>query len=185
MNVRRIRSLLGVIVLAAMAACLTADSPTSTPAPNASLLGDVLETTTGTLETTTATVSRILSPFACTTRGYGTVTQTVGSAGGLIRIGPHSLAIPPGALAAPVTITATAPAGSALRVDFEPEGLRFDRATVLTISYAECATDPLLPRVVYVDDLLTLLEVLPTLNITSSDVVTAKVRHFSGYMVWE
>src|SRR5204863_267880 len=67
-----------------------------------------------------------------------TATQTVGPAGGVIRIGPHALSIPAGALDAPVTITATAPSDKVNRVQFQPEGLVFQRAATLTMSYANC-----------------------------------------------
>ena len=183
MNRFHLRSAFAAVVLAIVTACVSADSPSAPPPPpQASLLGDLVETTTGTL---TGTVENLLSPYACTTSGYGSVTRTIGPAGGIIAIGPHSLAIPPYALSGNTTITATAPAGRHLRIDFEPEGLRFARPTALTMSYRACENPPVLPRVVYVDDQLRLLEILPTLNSLFTRSVTAKVNHFSGYMLWE
>ena len=189
MNRFHLRSILAAIVLAIVSACVSADSPSAPPPPQVSLLGGVVETTTSTLESTTntltSTVEKLLSPFPCSTPGYGTVSRTIGVAGGTVVIGPHTLSIPPYALSRNTTITATAPAGRMLRIDFEPEGLRFARPTVLTMSYRACANPPALPRVVYIDDDLNLLEVLPSVNSLFTQSVTAKLNHFSGYAVWE
>jgi hypothetical protein len=61
--------------------------------------------------------------------------------------------------------------------------LRFRYPAVLTLSYAHCAGRPLLPSVVYVNDLLSILERLPALNDLGNDRVTTKLRHFSGYAI--
>ena len=191
MNRFYLRSTLAAIVLAIVTACVSADSPSAPPPPppQVSLLGDLTGTVTGvvggTVNTVTGVVEKLLSPYACTTPGYGSVTRTVGPMGGLIAVGPHTLLIPPNALTRNTTITASAPAGRMLRVDFEPEGLRFNRPAVLRLSYDACAHPPALPRVVYIDDQLRLLEVLPTLNDLFTNAATAKLNHFSGYAVWE
>jgi hypothetical protein len=130
------------------------------------------------------TVSGVLSSltvFRCETPAYGSVTETVGLDGGLIKVGPHSLYIPPGALREPVAITATAKAGSQVKVDFQPEGLQFERPAVLTLSYEHCAKRPRHPKIVHVDDLLRILELLPSLNDRRKERVTGKLDHFSGY----
>src|SRR3989442_11127739 len=67
-----------------------------------------------------------------------TATQTVGWAGGVIKIGPHTLSIPAGALGATGTITATAPSGDVNRIQFQPEGLVFQRSAPLTMSHPKC-----------------------------------------------
>jgi hypothetical protein len=137
----------------------------------------------GTLSGLTGTVSNLLL-YRCPTDGFGSVTQTVGPAGGTIKVGPHSLTIPAGALSNPVAITATAPAGQHVRVDSQPEGLRFSTAATLRLSYAHCdRLPPLLPKVVYLNDLLSILEVLPSLNDLANERATAKIRHFSGYAI--
>lgn len=191
----RMRALASAFLLIILAACVGSDSPTTPAAepaaspPNAALLGGLLgddnHDDDDKIGSAVGSILSMLDPFACTTSGYGSVTRTVGPSGAFIVIGPHSLAIPPGALSSPTTITATAPAGSSLRIDFEPHNLQFSRNTVLTFSYAECTLPPLVPRIVYVDNLLNPLEILPTLNLTFSKTVHAKVKHFSGYMVWE
>jgi hypothetical protein len=132
--------------------------------------------------TLTGTLSN-LRLYDCATPAFGVVTQTVGPLGGVIRVGPHSLVIPPGALDRPVAITASAPEGQHVTVDFAPEGLRFRYPAVLSLSYAHCDHRPLLPRVVYIDDLLSILELLPSLDDLSSEAVTTKLRHFSGYAI--
>ena len=189
MNRLHLRAVLAAIVLAIVTACVSADSPSAPPPAQASLLGDLTGTVTNTLEstvtTTTGVVERLLSPYPCTTTGYGSVTRTIGTGGGVIVIGPHTLAIPPYALSRSTTITATAPAGPNLRIEFAPEGLQFARPTALRMSYSACANKPVLPRIVYVDDRLQLLEVLPTVNDLLSNAATAKLNHFSAYMLWE
>ncbi|MDQ3997906.1 MAG: hypothetical protein M3303_12920 [Gemmatimonadota bacterium] len=138
----------------------------------------------GTLSGVTQTLSGVLaslSLFPCETPAYGSVTQTIGWGGGVIRVGPHSLHIPTGALTAPVAITATASAGSQVKVDFQPHGLRFQRPAALTLSYSHCSTSPVKPKVVYVDDALTILELVPSVNDTWNRQSTAKLSHFSGY----
>ena len=125
-----------------------------------------------------------LTLYNCPTDGYGSVTEQIGREGGTIQVGPHHLVIPAGALQSTSTITATAPAGNYVKVDFLPEGLRFSRAATLTLSYAHCSgAPPLLPKVVYLDDLLKILEVLDALHSSRDKSVTAKIRHFSGYAI--
>ncbi len=64
------------------------------------------------------------------------VSQVVGSAGGVIQIGKYKLEIPKGALRKSVTITAVAVADSFNSIRFGPEGLKFSKAASLTIDYA-------------------------------------------------
>jgi hypothetical protein len=125
-----------------------------------------------------------LTLYNCPTGGFGSVSKRIGPPGGTIEVGPHSLVIPAGALTSFETITATAPAGDYVKVDFEPEGLRFSKPAVLALSYSHCSGQPpLLPKVVYLDDLLQILEVLDAVRDPSSKSVTAKIRHFSGYAI--
>jgi hypothetical protein len=66
------------------------------------------------------------------------VSQTIGPAGGFLQVGPHLLAVPPGALVAPVRIKARAPSDNVNSIQFKPEGLIFQRPAYLTMSYANC-----------------------------------------------
>jgi len=114
----------------------------------------------------------------------------VGPSGGVIRVGPHVLTIPRGALKTYTRITATAPKGNTVLVDFEPHGLRFAKPTALSLSYKECGLTGtllggLLLDVVYVDDRQSILEVLPSLNDLLNQRVIGRVDHFSGYALAE
>jgi hypothetical protein len=181
-------ALIGAFALS-LTACSADVAPSAPRAPDviaapsepSDLLGlDVGGTLSGVTETLTGTLSN-LTLYKCSTPSYGTVTQTVGPAGGIIKVGPHSLYIPPGALGGSVAITASTSAAQHVRVDFQPEGLRFKYAAVLKLSYAHCSSPPLLPRVVYVDNLLSILDVLTTVNDTWSKSASARLYHFSGY----
>jgi hypothetical protein len=186
-------ALIGAAVALSLAAC-TADVPSApsatraptvaiqSPAPS-DLLGldlDLGGTLSGVTETLAETLAR-LSVFPCETPAFGSVTQVIGPRGGVIRVGPHSLYVPPRSLDAPVAITATATAGRYVRVDFQPHGLNFRYGAVLTLSYAHCDREPTRPKIVYVNDLLSVLELLPSLDQRSTDKVSATIRHFSGY----
>jgi hypothetical protein len=182
-------ALIGALALS-LAACNADVAPSAPRAPDAiapsqptsDLLGldlDLGETVSDLGETVSGLLN--LTVFPCETPAYGSVTQTVGRGGGIIRVGPHSLYVPPGALDRSVSITATAKAGGEVKVDFQPEGLRFSRPAVLTLSYAQCATRPSRPKVVQVNDLLSILDLLPSLNDSSRERVSGKLDHFSGY----
>jgi hypothetical protein len=182
-------ALIGALALG-LAAC-TADLPPSAPRalgvaqvadlppdnePPSDLLGiDLGGTVTGLLSKITL--------YRCSTPSFGSVTQNVGPTGGLVRVGPHSLMIPPGALDRTVAITASTKAGDVVKVDFQPEGLRFTSPATLRLSYAHCDRAPFLPSIAYVDNLLSILELLPALNDLGTDRVTTKLRHFSGYAI--
>jgi hypothetical protein len=124
-----------------------------------------------------------LTLYKCSTPSFGSVTQNVGPAGGVVKVGPHSLVIPAGALDRTVAITASTKASDHVQVDFQPEGLRFASPATLRLSYAHCPSRPLLPAVVYVDNVLSILELLPALNDLGSERVTTRLRHFSGYAI--
>ncbi|MBI4342451.1 MAG: hypothetical protein HY599_03680, partial [Candidatus Omnitrophica bacterium] len=111
-----------------------------------------------------------------------------GPEGGTISVGPHRLSIPEGALSGWVKITATAPSDTVNHVHFEPEGLEFRKWASLTMSYANCdVLSSLLPKqIVYTsDDLLTILEVLKSIDLPLDQTVTGRLKHFSEYaMAW-
>src|SRR6185436_2481883 len=66
-------------------------------------------------------------------------SATIGLLGGTIKIGPHTLVIPPGALLTPKTITARiAKNDYSNSVQFSPEGLQFVVPALLTLSYKNC-----------------------------------------------
>ena len=140
-------------------------------APNASLLGDLLRPT-GLLQ--------------CSALPAASSTQTVGSAGGSITVGPHILRIPAGALDKPTTITATLDNDRGVNgIVFAPEGLRFDSPAYLTMSYANCnLLGKLLPkRIAYTTNLLDIVEYLLSIDNLFTKKVTGRVTHFSEYVI--
>src|SRR5947199_3015194 len=169
MNVTRLRRAALVITAAALLGC--GEPPLGpAPAPQADLIGSIVPAP---------------GLLGCTPMPTATATQTVGAAGGVIRIGPHTLSIPAGALNAPVIITATAPSDNVNRVRFQPEGLVFQRAATLTMSYANCnLLGKILPkRIAYTNDALTILSYVVSLDNLFANYVTGRLNHFSNYAV--
>lgn len=160
---------LGAIV--AVLSCTDgATAPEPAPQPEAGLLGNLLSAT-GLLQ--------------CRPMPTATSTEVIGPSGGTIRVGPHRLYIPPGALDAPTSITATAPSGTVNLVQFQPHGLTFDRPAYLTMSYANCGlVGWLLPgHIAYVDSGLNILDLLAGLPNPWQQNVTSRLDHFSGYAI--
>lgn len=122
---------------------------------------------------------------SCQPMPYDSVTQVVGPDGGTIRVGAHTLAIPPGALADSIAITAVAPTDSVRRVTFQPEGLQFARPAQLTLSSSNCdLLGSLVPkRIAYVSGTLTFLDLLPSVDDFLQQSVTGQLRHFSDYAI--
>jgi len=131
------------------------------------------------------TVNSVL--LTCRPLPYASDAKSVGSAGGTLRIGPHTLVIPPGALSQNTVITAQAPSSKYAQVTFSPHGLQFnDRIKpVLTLSYSHCTglLSIIKPKIVYVDNNLKILETLLSLNLSFDKSVSAPLSHFSSYMV--
>ena len=152
--------------------CNSTDSPTGPTAAATDEPSPLLSNLLGKL--------RLLS---CSTQPYAVTTKAVGPKGGIILVGSHRLSIPAGALATRVTITAEQVAGSTNSVRFAPEGLRFAKPASLTMSYANCSGLLAPKRIVYLNELLRILELLPSLDDAASKSVTAGIRHFSRYAV--
>lgn len=121
--------------------------------------------------------------IVCDPLPYASDVRTIGAAGGELRIGPHRLTIPPGALGSPVVITGEAPVSTAVLVTLSPDGLRFAARATLTLNYSHCARSPsLVETIVQVGDALNVLEVLPSQD-TPAGEVSARLGHFSNYAV--
>jgi hypothetical protein len=181
---RTLTALCAALMIAFTTACDTAPTAPA-PAPELSLIGDLTGTVTGVLGGVLKPVTGLLS---CNVRQTYTTTRVIGRDGGTIRVGAHTLVIPRGALSSNKTITATAPKGDVVAVEFQPHGLQFAKPTILTMSYAECGLvksvlKKLSPRIVYVDDNRNILETLISLPDLLRQTVTAKTDHFSSYMV--
>ena len=110
---------------------------------------------------------------------------TIGRSGGVMQVGPHTFTVPAGALDHNVTITAYAPSSQYNQVQFQPEGLQFDKSASLTTSYANCnLLGILLPKhIAYVDGDLNILYLLQSLDNIGAQKVTGQVNHFSDYVV--
>jgi hypothetical protein len=121
--------------------------------------------------------------LSCSPQPYVSTTRVVGPSGGSIVIGTHRLVIPAGALNSQRTIRAEQVTGRVNSVRFSPEGLTFARPAKLTLSYANCSPLLLLKRVVYTDELLRILELLPSIDNIKTKTVTGDIRHFSRYAV--
>lgn len=121
----------------------------------------------------------------CAPLAPDSASALIGPEGGAIAVGSHRLVIPAGALAAPVTITAIAPADTLNRVHFEPQGLTFAQPASLTMSYANCSTlAQLVPkRIAYTSDALAILELLPSVDNLLAHQVTGRLAHFSDYAI--
>jgi hypothetical protein len=147
--------------------------------------GSPLDATSQAMPSLTSSLLESTALLQCSPRPADSVTVTVGPAGGLVAIGAHTLRVPEGALDAPVAITAVTASEAVNRVEFRPEGLVFNRAATLTMSYANCdAVGSLLPkRVAYVSDALTILEYLIGADNPLSRTVSARLEHFSGYAI--
>jgi hypothetical protein len=167
-------------MLAAGVSCTSSDSlgPSEPAAPemagtqqDALLLGELLKSL------------KDLRLLSCSQQQYVSVTKVVGPAGGSIVVGSHRLVIPAGALARNYTIRAEQVPYRVNSVRFSPEGLKFARPAKLSLSYANCSPLLLLKRVVYTDELLRILELVPSIDNLRTKTVTGDIRHFSRYAV--
>ena len=123
--------------------------------------------------------------LTCSPLAYDSVTQTVGPDGGTIYVGPHSLVIPAGALAVPTTITAVVRSDTVNVVRFQPQGLQFDRAASLTMSYANCSLLGSLAtkEIAHTTDELEILSYLPSVDDLAARLITGQLQHFSDYAI--
>ena len=172
MRVRRSFVTLMLSAVLGAAACsgiATAPSEPAAQAPAYGLVGNLL-----------SAVLLKCSPLPATSD-----TRQIGSAGGVLVIGPHMLVIPAGALSQNTTIRGEVVSGSVNSVRFYPEGLKFSRSAVLTMSYRNCSgLGMLLPKkIVYTDEGLNLLSILQSLDLSGQKLVTAPLEHFSRYAV--
>jgi hypothetical protein len=124
-----------------------------------------------------------LGLLSCSPLPAVSATQTIGPAGGVLRVGPHTLTVPAGALHEWVTITAVSPSDRVNRIHFEPHGLEFEKPASLTMSYANCnLLGILLPKhIAYTDDNLKILYYLLSVDNLLQKKVTGQVNHFSEY----
>ena len=131
--------------------------------------------------------------LACS-QTYDSVTQVVGPAGGFIVVGSHILWVDTMALADTVRITAVAPADTMRSVRFQPEGLHFQKSTLLVLAYDNCRIPrTVTPRIALVTDAFQVIDFLTPVNIPPNDhrfkrahgkqQVIGELQHFSNYAV--
>lgn len=134
------------------------------------------------------------SLVSCRPLPYDSATKTIGPAGGFIEVRHNWLVVPRGALSAPVTITAVAPSDTVAMVRFQPEGLRFEKSTLLILTYDNCRIRRgVTPRIARVSDAYEVIELLNPVNISLDDhrykkpharrQVIGELQHFSNYAV--
>lgn len=124
--------------------------------------------------------------LSCSPLPYAKSTATIGANGGVLTVGPHTLAVAPNALSRPVTITAEVVSGSVNSVRFSPEGLTFGKpGAALTMSYSNCSgLGMLLPKkVAYTNESLAILELVSSIDLFGQKRVTGQLKHFSRYAV--
>jgi hypothetical protein len=110
----------------------------------------------------------------------------IGPKGGTVKIGPHRLYVPRGALKETVHISGVAPSGDYAQIKFEPEGLKFKKPVALVMSYDDCRLEDLEKlRIIYASDNLEILEVFPTVISRRDETATTSLDHFSRYMLAE
>jgi|SRR5918992_633220 hypothetical protein len=108
----------------------------------------------------------------------------IGSSGGTVKVGPHRLYVPRGALKQTVRIRGVAPAGDYAQIKFEPEGLKFRQPAKLVMSYDGCQISDLEKlRIVYANENLEIVEVLQTATDRRNETATTSLEHFSRYLL--
>jgi len=126
---------------------------------------------------------KVTGLLTCQEQQYAVTYQTVGSQGGTIKIGKHSLTIPKGALRSNVQIKAEQMRGSTNSVRFSPEGLHFEKQAILALNYQNCQNVEVPKAVVYTTEKLKILEILQSLDLLKSRTIAAPIDHFSRYAV--
>jgi hypothetical protein len=196
MRLLRNSSMLGLALLLTVGVgCTSSDTTTSEAlgpsaeqqSPSFGLIGDLTggltDLTNDLTGTVVGTLGSVTDLLVCSSQPYAITTQTIGPSGGVLNVGSHSLAIPSDALTQKVTITAEQIPGSTNSVRFSPEGLRFEKPAVLTMTYNNCALVLLQKKIVYTTEKLKILEVLSSLDLFKSKTVRAPIDHFSRYAV--
>ena len=124
--------------------------------------------------------------LSCRPLPYSVSSASIGSNGGTLKFGPHTLVVPKGALRQTVTIRAEVLPGTANSVRFSPKGLGFGNGgAALTLSYSNCSgPGMLLPKqVAYTDEELYVLYLLKSVDNLVQKKVTGQLQHFSRYAV--
>ena len=176
-----------------LAGCAGESTSPSTGAAASSLLGGVVGGATGTVKTVLTQVTGLTrnTPLAADI----TVTQAIGSAGGLLSIPQAGVTVfvPAGAVSSQTQFTMTARAGALVAYDFAPHGITFAKPLVMTQSLtgtsANLLNKSLLELGYYADASQLFASGAFVSELTSGFVdilgwiFTANIKHFSGYVV--
>lgn len=177
LRLRIVGSIFAVAIFASSCGESSPTAPVASLAPADSAQGQVLDLL--------SSATRSLGLLTCRPMSAAWGSAYIGPFGGTVQIGPHVLRVPAGALDRYVRITGYAPSDDVNRVRFWPHGLDFDRPAALTMSYANCdLVSTLVPKqIAYIDDDLSILYLLPSIDNVLTQKVTGKVEHFSEYAV--
>src|SRR3989442_1808280 len=121
--------------------------------------------------------------LSCQPVGYDSATQTIGPAGGVVKLSKHNLVVPAGALSAMVSITAVAPPDTVNRVELRPDGLTFNQPAFLTMFYGNCKVIPQSKQIAYTTDSLVILQYVPSSDSPTGKLVFGQLGHFSTYAI--
>jgi hypothetical protein len=127
--------------------------------------------------------STVTDLLRCEPRPLEADAAIIGAEGGMLQIGEHQLVIPRGALTEEQVIVGKAPTSSLVDVEFEPEGLQFQRPAQLTLSYKGCAVPTGDLLVAYLGIGNRILELPVSHDYRSYSEVTGEIHHFSRYAV--
>lgn len=118
------------------------------------------------------------------TYAAGNFSSVIGPEGGTIQFGIGEITFPAGAVQRPTLISAAVD-GEHLAVTFSPHGLRFTEHAqpVLSLSFAESSASASKLGIQYVDSGFNVLEVLETSTDIVAEKVTARLWHFSTYVI--
>jgi hypothetical protein len=183
---------LGSIAVTALACSPDAGVTGPTPAPVAAapgpqqLLGGLVGGVVGgVVDATTGLLQGVLGLAVCEPVSTAVAARTIGPGGGEVRVGPHRLYVPAGALASDVRITGTTIPGTLRGVDFQPHGLRFSKPVRLTFDYDRCSIPAEAgdTEIVYMDAADKAIDRQPSVDYRWQRQVVAWTDHFSGYAV--
>jgi hypothetical protein len=128
--------------------------------------------------------SKAIELLRCEPKPFEGDAAIIGPEGGKLQIGGHELVIPRGALAEEQLIVGRAPTSSLVDVEFEPEGLQFQRAATLTLSYKGCDRPANVDlSLAYIGFGNRILELPPSEDDRSGSNVSGEIHHFSRYAV--
>jgi hypothetical protein len=123
--------------------------------------------------------------LACEPQEYTAAAELIGPNGGTIKVGPHELRIPAGALDHEVIISAVVPVSNRVEVQLQPEGLQFATPARLKLSYSQCVQPPEWIKlfIVYLGVNDQVLEVTVSRDKKGLKTVVGWLEHFSRYAI--